>query len=385
MLKVVKVRLYPNKEQQQLIHKTFGSCRFVYNQLLDAKIKAYECGDNLSIYELKKRLVPMKKAKGGEFLNEVDSTALQNSILNMDKAFKNFFRKVKKGERKGFPKFKSKHNSYQSYQTSTAKIKNGKLYLPKIGEVKAIFHRGMIAGKIKTVTVSCIANQYYASINYDDGAKEQLGVNNGQVIALDVGVKIFAQVSNGEKIIVDKAHDLLKDIARVKKLQKSLSRKQKGSSNRKKVKLKLAKAHLKIKNKREDFLHKVSHKLSENQAVIVESLKIKNMSKSAKGTIESPGQNVKAKSGLNRSILQQSWGKFFEMLEYKLKRNGGELIKVDPKYSSQTCPKCGHISKENRKTQAKFKCVKCGYYGNADYVASVNLLKLGAGTVLKAS
>jgi len=371
MLKVVKVRLYPNKEQQQLIHKTFGSCRFAYNQLLDAKIKAYECGDNLSIYELKKRLVPMKRAKGGEFLNEVDSTALQNSILNMDKAFKNFFRKVKKGERKGFPKFKSKHNPYQSYQTSTAKVKNNKLYLPKIGEVKAIFHRGMIDFKIKTVTVSCIANQYYASINYDDGAKEQLGVNNGQVVAIDVGVKIFAQVSNGEKIIVDKAHDLSKDIARVKKLQKSLSRKQKGSNNYKRVKLKLAKAHLKIKNKREDFLHKVSHKLSENQAVIVESLKIKNMSKSAKGTIESLGQNVKAKSGLNRSILQQSWGKFFEMLEYKLKRNGGEFIKVDPKYSSQTCPKCGHISKENRKTQAKFKCVKCGYYANADYVASV--------------
>ncbi len=385
MLKVVKVRLYPNKEQQLLIHKTFGSCRFVYNQLLDAKIKAYECGDNLSIYELKKRLVPMKKAKGGEFLNEVDSTALQNSILNMDKAFKNFFRKVKQGERKGFPKFKSKHNSYQSYQTSTAKIKNNKLYLPKIGEVKAIFHRGIITGKIKTVTVSCIANQYYASINYDDGAKEQLGVNNGQVVAIDVGVKIFAQVSNGEKIIVDKAHDLSKVIARVKKLQKSLSRKQKGSNNYKRVKLKLAKAHLKIKNKREDFLHKVSHKLSENQAIIVESLKIKNMSKSAKGTIECPGQNVKAKSGLNRSILQQSWGKFFKMLEYKLKRNGGELIKVDPKYSSQTCPKCGHISKENRKTQAKFKCVRCGYYSNADYVASVNLLKLGAGTVLKAS
>jgi len=385
MLKVVKVRLYPNKEQQQLIHKTFGSCRFVYNQLLDAKIKAYECGDNLSIYELKKRLVPMKKAKGGEFLNEVDSTALQNSVLNMDKAFKNFFRMIKKGERKGFPKFKSKHNSYQSYQTSTAKIKNGKLYLPKIGEVKAIFHRGIIAGKIKTVTVTCVANQYYASINYDNGVEEQVGVNNGQVVAIDVGVKIFAQVSNGEKIIVDKAHDLSKDIVRVKKFQKSLSRKQKGSNNYKKAKLKLSKAHLKIRNKREDFLHKVSHKLSENQAIIVESLKIKNMSKSAKGTIESPGKNVKAKSGLNRSILQQSWGKFFEMLEYKLKRNGGELIKVNPKYSSQTCPKCGYISKENRKTQAKFKCVKCGYYGNADYVASVNLLKLGAGTVLKAS
>jgi putative transposase len=327
----------------------------------------------------------MKNAEGGEFLKEVDSTALQNSVLKIDIAYKNFFRRVEQGVAVGFPKFKSKHNSHQSYQSSTATIKNKKLKLPKIGKVKAIFHRGDITGKVKTVTVSCIANQYYASINYDDGAKEQLGVNNGQTVAIDAGIKIFAQISNGKKIIVDKDHDLSKDIARVKKLQKSLSRKQKGLNNRKKVKLKLAKAHLKIKNKREDFLHKASCKLSENQAVIVESLKIKNMSKSAKGTIESPGQNVKAKSGLNRSILQQSWGKFFEMLEYKLKRNGGELIKVDPKYSSQTCPKCGHISKENRKTQANFKCTKCHYQANADYVASINLLNIGAGTALKAS
>jgi len=385
VLKVVKVRLYPNKEQQQLIHKTFGSCRFVYNQLLDAKIKAYECGDNLSAYELKKRLVPMKKSSDGKFLKEVDSTALQNSVLKIDIAYKNFFRRVKNKQKAGFPKFKSKHNSYQSYQTSTASIKDNKLYLPKIGKVKAVFHRGEITGKIKTVTMSYEAGQYHASINYEDGLQEVIGSNNGQTVAIDVGVKVFAQISNGEKIIVDKTHNLLKDIQKVKKLQKAVSRKKKGSNNRQKAKLKLAKAHLKIKNKREDFLHKASHKLSENQTVIVEKLKIKNMSKSAKGTIENPGKNIKAKSGLNRSILQQSWGKFFEMLEYKLKTNGGELIRVDPKYSSQTCPKCGHISKENRKTQANFKCIKCGYQENADYIASVNLLKIGAGTALKAS
>ena len=117
----------------------------------------------------------------------------------------------------------------------------------------------------------------------------------------------------------------------------------------------------------------------------VESLRVITSYNLSRGTIDNPGQNVKAKSGLNRSILQQSWGKFFEMLEYKLKRNGGKLIKVNPKYSSQTCPECGYISKENRKTQARFKCIKCEYCGKADYVASVNLLKLGAGTVLKAS
>jgi len=385
MLRVIKVRLYPNEEQKNLIHQTFGSCRFVYNNLLDAKIKAYECGDYLSIYDLKKRLVPMKKAKGGEFLKQVDSTALQNSIINMDKAYKNFFKKVKLGEKKGFPKFKSKHNSRQSYQTSTASIKDNKLYLPKVGIVKTKFHRGDISSfKIKTVTVSFEANQYYASINYEDGLKETIGSNNGKTIGIDVGVKVFAYLSNGKAINPSEEHNLDINIKKMIKAQKSLSRKKKGSNNRLKAKQKLAKKHLKIKNKRDDFLHKVSNTLSENQTIKVEDLKIKNMSRKAKGSIENPNMRASAKSGLNRSILQQSWGKFFELLNYKLKRKGGELIKVNPKYTSQTCSVCGHISKENRLTQAKFECKKCGNKLNADLNAAVNISN-AAGTVVKAS
>ena len=299
MLKVVKVRLYPNKKQQQLIHKTFGSCRYVYNMLLDAKIKAYECGDSLSAYELKKRLVPMKNAKGGEFLKEIDSTALQNSVLKIDVAYKNFFRRVKQGGAVGFPRFKSKHNSYQSYQTSTASIKENKLYLPKIGEIKAKFHRGKIIGKIKTVTVSYEANQYHASINYEDGLKECVGSNNDSSIGIDVGVKVFAYTSENKLINPTKEHNLTKDIKKMTKAQKSLSRKRKGSANRLKAKMKLAKKHLKIKNKRNDFLHKISNKLSENQTVKVEDLKIK-------GSIENHNMKASAKSRFNRSILQQS-------------------------------------------------------------------------------
>jgi putative transposase len=381
MLRVVKVRLYPNKAQKQLIQKTFGSCRFVYNILLDAKIKAYECGDNLSSYELKKRLVPMKKAKGGEFLKEVDSTALQNAVLKIDIAYKNFFRRVKLGEKAGFPKFKSKHHSRQSYQSSTASIKNEKLYLPKIGEIKTKFHRGTIESKIKTITVSCEANQYYASINYEDGLKEQIGSNNGKSIGIDVGVKVFAYTSDNQKF---RQVDLTKEIQKVIKAQKVLSRRNKGSKNRQKAKSKLAKKHLKLKNKRNDFLHKITKKLSENQRIAVENLMIKNMSKKVKGSIENPNMRASAKAGLNRSILQQSWGKFFELLEYKLKRNGGKLIKIDPKFTSQKCSCCGYISKENRESQSKFICKQCGYSANADFNASLNILNT-AGTVAKAS
>ncbi|KIM05286.1 MAG: hypothetical protein KU29_09900 [Sulfurovum sp. FS06-10] len=381
MLRVVKVRLYPNKEQQQLIHKTFGSCRFVYNILLDAKIKAYECGDSLSAYELKKRLVPIKKAYNGEFLKEVDSTALQNSVLKIDVAYKNFFRRVKHGEKSGFPRFKSKHNSYQSYQSSTASIKKNKLYLPKIGEVKARFHHGKITGKIKTVTVSYEAGQYHASINYEDGSEQIYGTNNGKSIGIDVGVKVFAYTSENEAI---KYINLKHEIANVIKAQKVLSRRKKGSANRTKAKAKLAKKHLKLKNKKNDFLHKITKKLSENQTIAVENLKIKNMSKKAKGSIDNPTMRSSAKRGLNRSILQQSWGKFFELLDYKLRRNGGQLIKVDPRFTSQKCSSCGHISNENRLKQAQFICKNCGNRLNADYNASVNILN-AVGTTAKAS
>ena len=174
------------------------------------------------------------------------------------------------------------------------------------------------------------------------------------------------------------------DIKKMIKAQKVLSRRKKGSKNRLKAKEKLAKKHLKIKNKRDDFLHKISNRLSENQTIKVENLKIKNMSKQTKGTIENPNMRASAKRGLNRSILQQSWGRFFIFLEYKLKRNGGELIRINPKNTSLTCSNCGHISKENRKTQAKFICTSCNISLNADYNASLNILN-AVGTTVKAS
>ena len=380
MLQVVKVRLYPNDAQKQLLSQHFGSCRFIYNRMLGMKIKDYENGIKTSAYDLKKLLPMIKNSEEYSWLKEIDSTALQNSILNMDKAYKNFFRRVKNGEKSGFPQFKSRHNSRQSYQSSTATIKDSKLYLPKIGLIKTKFHRA-VTGIVKTVTVSLEANQYFASINYDDGSQQSNGTNNGKSIGIDVGVKVFAYTSENKAI---EHINLKKEIANVIKAQKILSRRKKGSANRAKAKAKLAKKHLKLKNKRNDFLHKITKTLSENQTVAVENLKIKNMSNSAKGSIENPNMRSSAKRGLNRSILQQSWGKFFELLDYKLKRNGGELIRVDPKFTSQKCSCCGHIEKENRETQSRFICKSCGNTINADYNASVNILN-AAGTAVKAS
>jgi putative transposase len=380
MLRVVKVRLYPNDVQKQLLSQHFGSARVAYNVMLRKSIDAHEAGEKVSVYELKKLLPIMKQTDEFGWMKEIDSTALQNAVINLDKAYKHFFRRVKAGEKAGFPRWKKRTDPRQSYQSSTAKIKDGKLYLPKIGLVKAVFHREIV-GVVKTVTVSGEAGQYFASINYEDGIDQVVGTNNGKSIGIDVGVKVFAYLSNGEAI---KHIDLKKEIADVIKAQKVLSRRKLKSANRTKAKAKLAKKHLKLRNKRNDFLHKVTQRLSENQTIAVEDLKIKNMSRSAKGSIDNPNMRSSAKSGLNRSILQQSWGKFFELLEYKLERNGGNLIRVDPKYTSQTCSCCGHVSKENRLTQAKFVCVSCNTEFNADYNASVNILN-AAGTAVKAS
>ncbi len=381
MLRVLKIRIYPNNTQKQKLLQHFGSSRFIYNLMLHKKKEAYETDKtSLSPYELKKLLPQMKKTEDLQWLKEIDSMALQNAVLNMDRAYQNFFRNIKNGAKSGFPQFKSRHLSHQSYQTQNAIKKENKLYLPKIGLVKAKFHRD-IAGKIKTATVSMEAEQFFVSMNIEDGSEQIYGTNNGKSIGIDVGVKVFAYTSENQAI---KHINVRKEIANVIKAQKVLSRRKKGSQNRQKAKKALAKKHLKLKNKRNDFLHKITKKLSENQTIAVENLKIKNMSKQAKGSVENPNMRGSAKRGLNRSILQQSWGKFFELLEYKLERNGGKLIRVDPKFTSQKCSRCDHIEKENRRSQALFACLKCKYTSNADYNASVNILN-AIGTIAKAS
>ena len=200
MLRVLKIRIYPNTEQKQKLLQYFGSARFVYNFMLHKKVEAYKRDKiSLSPYELKKLLPQMKKTEEYMRLKEMDSTALQNAVLNMGKAYTHFFRRVKTKEKSGFPKFKSRHFSRQSYQTQDAMQKENKLYLPKIGLVKAKLHRD-ITGKIKTATVSMEAEQFFVSMNIEDGSNEVLGSNNGRKIGIDVGVKVFAYTSENQKI-----------------------------------------------------------------------------------------------------------------------------------------------------------------------------------------
>ena len=370
MLKAVKVRLYPNKEQQQVISSQIGGVRYVYNRALALRKYAYsKFGIRIGKFALINHITKLKKREKTSWLKEMDSQALQQSISNMDKAYQHFF----KGG--GYPKFKSRHHSRQSYQyPQRVKIEGNKVFLPKVGWVKCKGLRKEFVGKIKTVTVSFEAYQYHASILIDIEDQNIIPDTNGKFVGIDVGVSLVVADSNGRR---EEPLDLVRELSKLRIKAQQLSRKKKGSNNRAKAKAKIAKQNLRIANMRKDFLHKLSRSYSENQTVIVEDLKIKNMTSKTKGTVEKPSKNAKAKRGLNRVITQQSWGLFFELLEYKLQEKGGQLIKVDPKYTSQECNECHHVSKENRRSQSKFVCTSCGHSANADINASKNILDRG--------
>jgi putative transposase len=370
MLKAQKVRLYPNKEQREIISSQIGGARYVYNRALALRKFAYtKFGMKIGKFTLINHITKLKKREKTSWLKEIDSQAIQQSIANMDKAYQHFF----KGG--GYPKFKSRHHSRQSYQyPQRVKIDGNKVFLPKVGWVKCKGLREEFVGKIKTVTVSYEAYQYHASILVDIEEQEVTINHNSKAVGIDVGVSLVVADSNGRKI---KPLDLIRELKKLRTKAQQLSRKKKGSNNRAKAKAKIAKQNLRIANMRKDFLHKLSKQYSENQTVVVEDLKIKNMTSKTKGTVEKPSKNASAKRGLNRVITQQSWGLFFELLEYKLQERGGQLIKVDPRYTSQACNECGHISKKNRKSQDKFVCTSCGHSANADINASKNILARG--------
>lgn len=250
---------------------------------------------------------------------------------------------------------------------------NNRLYLPKIGWIRYRNSRDVV-GEIKNVTVSRKCGKWYISVQTE--FEQKTPQPKGGEIGIDMGIVRFATLSSGEYFEPINAFKNLK--GKLAKLQRRLKNKVKFSQNWQKLKAKIAKLHHKIAHCRKDFLHQTSSKISKNHAVVyVEDLQVSNMSKSARGTAEAHGKNVKQKSGLNRSILDQSWFEFRRQLAYKLAWNGGHLIAVPPQNTSRICPCCGYTAKENRQTQADFECVECGYTENADAVGAINILRRG--------
>lgn len=355
MLKAYKYRIYPDAEQMQFFAKCFGCVRFVYNRMLSDRIEHY----NLTGKSLNN--TPAQYKSEFTWLKEVDSLALANAQMNLNTAYRNFFR----DKSNGFPKFKSKKNNNFSYTTNNQKgtvyVENGYIKLPKLKSPVKIRQHRSFEGVIKSCTISkAPSGKYHISILVE--TEIQKLPESDMRVGIDVGIKDFAVLSNGESYKNPK--HLRKSEKRLAKLQRDLSRKQIGSSNRNKARIKVAKLHEKIANQRMDFLHKKSTEIiRKNQAIVIEDLKVKNLMKN---------------HNLAKSIAEVSWSRFREMLDYKSRWYGRELIIAPPDYpSSQLCSDCGNRSSQTKDLACRvYICPECGLEIDRDYNASLNLLKL---------
>jgi len=366
--KAYRFVLEPTAEQADLICRFAGSSRFVWNKALELQKHCVANGKRvLSYAEICCRLVEWKSE--WDFLKEVHSQPLQQSLKDLSLALKNCF-----DGSKGFPRFKKKGERDAFRFPQGTKIDNKKVYLPKIGWVK--FRKSQkIDGTIKNVTVSWSMGRWFVSIQVEMEVAEPVHPAKSE-IGIDMGVVRFATLSDGT--FVAPINSFGKVRTKLATQQRRLSKKQKYSSNWHKQKRKVQRIHAKVAQVRKDFLHKLTSLISKNHAVIVlEDLQVKNMSASGKGTIEDPGKNVKAKSGLNRAIRDQGWYEFRRQLEYKQKWRGGKVIAVNASNTSLECSECHHRAKENRVSQANFRCVKCLHEEHADLNAAKNILAAG--------
>lgn len=361
--KAFKYRIYPNKEQEILINKHIGSCRWLYNYSLNKKIEAYKKDKTtLSRFDLSKDLPQLKKEEATEWLQEVNSQSLQASLKNMDEAFTKFFR-----DKKGFPKFKSKHNNRQSFsipQNIKVNWENGKISVPKIKDIKLALDR-IPEGDAKSATISKTpTGKYFISVLVDTRQKEpnKYKIKEETSVGVDLGIKDFAITSNGEKF--ENPKFLKQHLRKLKKLQRKASNKQKGSNNRKKANRKVALIHEKINNSRNDFLHKLSSKLiAENQTICLEDLNVVGMVRN---------------HCLAQSIQDCSWSKFNEYLEYKAKWNGNNIVRIgrfEP--SSKMCSDCGKINNELTLKDREWTCEECHSTHDRDVNAARNILDFG--------
>lgn len=361
--KAYKYRLYPTKDQEELLLKHFGCVRYIYNWGLDYKTKHYkETNKNIGYMQLSGKDGALSKLKKeNEWLKEVNSQSLVSALGNLDRAYTNFF-----NHRAKFPKFKKKSEkqSFQVPQHGWFDIKNNRLYIPKFKEgIYCKIHRKLPIGRQGTITISKNpSGRYFASVivEIDENIPERQIPIKESTIGIDFGLKTFLTTSNGEKIYSPEY--LKQSLVKLQKLSKKHSKKQKGSKNKEKERIKLARLHEKISNQRLDFLHKLSSRLiSENQAICIEDLNIQAMSKL-----------------WGRKINDLSYYSFTQMLNYKAEWSGKTIIKIgrfDP--SSQICHKCGYRNHNLKLADRTWECPNCHSKLDRDINAAINIRDFG--------
>ena len=362
MLKATKVRLYPTAGQRKALAFQFGAVRWVYNFGLDWRSRAWqERGEDVTRRMTLDKLVELKREDETAWLKDADSQALQQALMHLDDAFSRFFRK-----RSRHPRHKTRRGKQSlSYPQRVRVVDGNSLYLPKVGAVKAVLHRELV-GKIKTVTVSrSWTGKYYAAVLCDDGAALPAplsSIDANAIMGVDMGLSHLAVTSDGHK---EANPRFLKHAqANLRRKQKSLSRKQKGSANRSKARVLVAKAHERIAHARNDFQHKLSRRLiDDNQAVCVETLKVKNMLKNRR---------------LARHIADAAWGELLGKLAYKARLTGKHLVQVDQWFaSSKTCSACGVKVEELPLSVRQWECPACLGQHDREVNAALNIRQCG--------
>ncbi|MGL4192444.1 MAG: RNA-guided endonuclease InsQ/TnpB family protein, partial [Vibrio sp.] len=344
-LQACKFQLRPNGQQERDMRRFAGACRFVFNKSLALQNENHEAGNKfLSYVKMAAWLVEWKKAPETQWLKESPSQPLQQALKDLERAYKNFFQK-----RASFPRFKKRGHSDSFRYPQGVKLDqaNNRISLPKLGWIRYRNSREVV-GEVKNVTVSQSCGKWYVSIQTEYEVTEPTH-SSTSMVGLDAGVAKLATLSDGT--IFEPVNSFKSTQKKLARLQRAMSRKVKFSNNWNKAKRKVQNLHSRIANIRRDYLHKVTTTISKNHAMIViEDLKVANMSKSAAGTVSQHGRNVRAKSGLNRSILDQGWYELRRQLEYKQLWRGGQVLPINPAYTSQKCACCGHTAKENRQS-----------------------------------
>lgn len=362
-----KFRLYPNRVQENQILRTLGCCRFVYNHYLALRMETYQqTGETLNYYACAKDLTSLKQQEDTMWLQEVDATALQSALRDLDDAYQHFFRRVRKGEKPGYPKFKSKRYHHQSYKSkcvgTNIKVLDGAIQLPKLKNVKCRISRP-VNGRILSATVSRTpSGKYYVSLCCQKDDFDKL-CSTGAVVGLDMGIKSFAVSSDGVEYFNPKF--LLRSEQKLKRLQRQLSRKTKGSSNWEKCRIQVARLHEHIANQRQDMQQKLSTKIiRENDIICIEDLAPKNMVKN---------------HHLAKAISDVSWSEFRRQLTYKSEWYGRTLVTVDRFFaSSQTCSCCGAKWPGTKDlTVRDWVCPNCNAELDRDTNAAINILSEG--------